>query len=199
MNRLKLMRFYLVGPMDHDREGGRGWREDMGEWLFSRKALPLNPYYKPVTKDHEEAFEDDDNYVIRSEAIKNGDFELASELMKPVIETDLRMVDHSDAIICNMDLDKRPCGTWDELFTAAGQNKPVIVHAEQGVKQLPPWMFGRFKHQMFFNTWNEIKNYLDYIDKDPKPDRLGKWRFFDYEPLVLKALDLQGVPKYHGG
>lgn len=193
------MRFYLVGPMDHDRESGRQWRDEMSDWLFERGAIPLNPYYKPVRIDHAEAFEDDDNYFARSEAIKIGDFDKARDMMKPVIETDLRMVDHSDVLVCNLDLDKRPCGTWDESITAANQNKPVIIRAVQGVKNLPPWMFGRFKHEMFFDEWSGVKQYLNHIDKDDNIDMLGKWKFFDYKPLVLRALGIQEVPQYVGG
>ena len=198
MNRLKLQRFYLVGPMDHDRESGREWREDMSEWLFSRKAIPLNPYYKPLL-DEEDGLEDDDNYKKRVEAQERGDWDELARLTVPVIRTDLRMVDHCDAIIVNMDLEKYPCGTWDEMFTAINQKKPVIVHAAQTRHKLPHWMFARFNHQMFFDTWEDLKNYLDDVDQGEEVENFNRWKFFDYEPLVLKALNLQQVPNYQGG
>ena len=49
----------------------------------------------------------------------------------------------------------------------------------------------RFPHQLFFDTWEQIKVYLNYIDTSNEVDDLGgRWKFFDYEPLVYKALGL---------
>ncbi|RLI47396.1 hypothetical protein DRO61_07970 [Candidatus Bathyarchaeota archaeon] len=193
MNRLKLMRFYLVGPMDNDREGGRQWREMISDWLLERSAIPLNPYEKPL-RNAETAAEDDNNFFARQKAKAEGDWRTVRELMKPVVHTDLRMVDHCDALIVHLDLDKKPCGTWDEIVTAANQNKPVLIHAVQGIKELPDWLFGRLHYDFFFNDWYEMKGYLDYINTEPdetlhvnEPSSL-KWKFFDYEPLVKEAL-----------
>lgn len=194
MNRLKLMRFYLVGPMDHDREGGREWRDMMSEWLLERGAIPLNPYYKPL-RDAGTAAEDDDNFSQRQQAKQDGNWPLVRELMKPVVHTDLRMVDHCDAIIVNLDLEKRPCGTWDEIITATNQNKPVLLHAVQGIKELPDWLFGRLPWEGFFESWGAMKAYLDMIDMETylHSHLGGRWKFFDYEPLVRKALKLEDI------
>lgn len=190
------MRFYCCGPMDFDRDCGREWREMMSEWLFDKHAIPLNPYYKPI-RDTDIAKEDDENYVKRQYAKRRGGWSTLRELMKPVVHTDLRMVDHCDAIVCNLDLDKRPCGTWDEIITGTNQNKPVLIHAVQGVKELPDWLFGRLPYQGFFDSWSNLKDYLNYIDTNDNPDDMGgRWKFFDYEPLVKKAL---GYPEYIGG
>lgn len=189
-NRLKLMRFYLVGPMDYDRDSGREWREDIGEWLISRKALPMDPYNKPMLDLHADGLEDDDNYEARKIAIASGDFAEARRLTKPVVSADLRMVDESSALICNLDLDKRPCGTWDETFMSAGQNKPIIIHCPQGVKNLPHWLFGRLNHECFFDTWPDVKKYLAHIDTDDNIDTLNRWKFFDLEPLIRRVLNL---------
>lgn len=184
------MRFYLVGPMDHDRNGGREWREMMSEWLLDRGAIPLNPYYKPL-RNAGTAAEDDDNFSVRQAEKRSGNWHLVRALMKPVVHTDLRMVDHCDAIICNLDLDKRPCGTWDEIITGTNQNKPVLIHAVQGMKELPDWLYGRLPWEGFFNEWDHMKDYLDYIDTSNEVGDLGgRWKFFDYEPLVRKALKL---------
>lgn len=194
MNRLCLMRFYLVGPMDYDRNSGREWRAEMEQWLLGRRAIPLNPYYKPLRDITDDAAENDDNFYRRLHAKKSRDFEEVRRLMKPVVHTDLRMVDHCDAIICNLDLEKRPCGTWDEIITGANQNKPVLIHAVQGVSELPDWLFGRLPHRAFFDEWLEMKDYLEYIDESTEVDDLGgRWKFFDYEPLVRQALGLEDI------
>jgi hypothetical protein len=166
----------------------------MSEWLLKRGAIPLNPYYKPL-RDANTAAEDDDNFFLRQEEKKSGDWERLRQLMKPVVHTDLRMVDHCDAIIVNLDLDKRPCGTWDEIITATNQNKPVLIHAVQGMEELPDWLYGRLPWQGFFNNWEDMKDYLTYIDTEETMEKVmtmgGRWKFFDYEPLVRKALGLE--------
>ena len=186
INRLKLMKIYMAGNMDHDRVGGRVWREDMEEWLFSRSAIPLNPYHKPV---HGIAEEDDDQYNRTRKAIIEGRYEDARQSMIDIVHIDLRMVDSSDALIVNINLDKRPCGSWDEIFMAASQNKPVLIHCAQGIRELPNWLFGRLPHELFFDSWNDMKTYLAHIDNDDIVDTVGRrWKFFDYSSLVERAL-----------
>lgn len=198
-NRLKLMRFYLVGPMDYDREAGRPWRVEMTDWLKQRKGLPIDPYHKPLLQIHKEAMEDDDRYEERNEIIDKlskqpYNTQLREELraiMKPIVHTDLRIVDHADVLVVNLDVEKRPCGTFDETFTGTDQNKPIIVHCPQGVSEIYPWMWGRLPHELFFDKWDDVYSYLDHIDTSPddKIDLLGRWKFFDLEPLIKEVLE----------
>lgn len=183
-----LQRCYLVGPMDHDRESGREWREEMADWLITRGVIPFDPYNKPVHALHMDGLEDDDCYDARRIAQNNGDWETVSEIMKPIVSIDLRMVDHADFIICNLDVEKRPCGTYDEIFMAAGQRKPVIIMCPQGKEAISPWLYGRLKHQLFFESWGDVRNYLDHINSDEDIDTLNRWKFFDVEGMVLEIL-----------
>ena len=189
-NRLKLMRFYEVGPMDWDREAGKPWRIELAKWLKSRGALPIDPYLKPMLKIHLDAMEDDDGYERRKAAMQKGDRDTVRQIMKPIVHTDLRIVDHSDCIIANLDLDKRPCGTYDEIYMAANQNKPVIVYCPQGVKSIPDWLWGRLHPKLFFDSWSDVKEYLRHIDEDDDIDLLGRWKFFDFEPLIREVLEI---------
>ena len=111
-------------------------------------------------------------------------------ITKPIVHTDLRIVDNADAIICNLDVEKRPCGTYDETFTAADQNKPIVVYCPTGLGDIPDWMWGRIPHELFFDSWQAVMDYLDHIDKDPDEDinLLNRWKFFDWEPLTQRAL-----------
>lgn len=193
-NRLKLMRFYLVGPMDHDRESGREWREEMTDWLINtRRALPMDPYHKPMLDLHADGLEDDDNYAKRKEAIATGRFDEARELTKPLRHVDLRMVDHSDAIIVNLDKDKHPCGTFEELFQANREKKPCIIHCPQGKKEVYDWLYGTLPHEIFFENWSDVKEYLRHIDEDENIDTLDRWLFFNMEPLIRRVLSLDGT------
>ena len=49
---------------------------------------------------------------------------------------------------------------------------------EQGKNQTPDWLFGTIPHQMFFSTWDEIKQYLIHIDTSENIDTHKRWYFF---------------------
>jgi len=183
MNRLKFMKAYLVGPMDHDRHSGREWRDMMSDWLRSRGVIPMNPYKKPLTSLSKQGLEDDDNYLLRKLAIKRGDRKEAARLTKPLRATDLRMVDETSFQIVNLDIEKRPCGTYEEIFTGNREKKPAIIFCPQGVENIPDWMYGTLPTELMFDDWEDVKDYLDHIDSDPDEqiDTLNRWVFFDLE------------------
>lgn len=200
-NRLKLMRIYLVGPMDFDREAGKPWRIELTKWLKSRRALPIDPYHKPMLAIHEDAMESDDGYERRKKAMATLPMtqearDTVRDVMKPVVHTDLRIVDHSDALVVNLDVDRRPCGTFDEMFTADNQNKPVIVYCPQGVQAIHDWCWGRLKPELFFDDWVNVKEYLRHIDEDDDIDLLGRWKFFDFEPLIREVLEMNIIAPF---
>jgi nucleoside 2-deoxyribosyltransferase len=98
--------------------------------------------------------------------------------MKTIRAVDLRLVDMSDFLIVNLDINTHPCGTLEEIFWANRQKKPIIIHMEQGKNQTPDWLFGTIPHQMFFSTWDEIKQYLVHIDTSENIDTHKRWYFF---------------------
>lgn len=175
--------------MDGDREGGKVWRQEMSRWLMDElQIISFDPYHKPLHDFHRVGLEDDDNHAQIVEAIACQDYDLVRELVKPIVSTDLRCVDFADFILCNLDMQKRPCGTFDELYMAAGQRKPVIVHSPHGIQDLPPWLFGRLRPELFFSSWDDIKDYLKHIAFDDDIDDLGKWKFFDIEKYILEII-----------
>lgn len=191
LNRLRLQRIYLVGPMDYDRDAGKPWREDLTIWLKARKALPIDPYCKPIIYDIA-AKEDDDMAERREAAMQMGDFDAVSKIVKKIRVTDLRITDMSDVVVANLDIEKVPCGTYEEIFTCNRSKKPILVHCPQGVKEIPRWMFGVLPYQFFFDSWTDVKEYLRHIDEDEVINTLGRWRFFDFEPLIREVLELPG-------
>ncbi len=190
-NRLKFSRAYLVGPMDHDRESGRQWREDLSQWLLEKlQVIVFDPYNKPLHDIHRDGLEDDDNYFYRELALETERWELMREYMKPVVATDLRMVDNVDFLIVNLDIEKHPCGTFDECFTADNQNKPVIIYCPQGKSKIYHWLWGRLKPELFFDDWDDVKAYLEHVAfaPDDEIDCLDRWKFFDIENLILDVV-----------
>ena len=185
MNRLLLSKFYLVGPMDFDRASGIAWRQDIGAYIRKRGAIALDPYNKPTHNGKD--LENDDFHAERTRAMSEGRYDDVSKLMKGIRNVDLRMVDYSDAIICNLDMEKRPCGTIEEIVLANREKKPVMIYCPQGKDQIPPWLYGMLPHELFFDMWGDIRKYLTHIDEDDDIDTLGRWCFFD---LVRETADI---------
>ena len=181
MNRLKYSKFYLAGPMDACRDEGREWRDELTPFLENLGIVVLNPYNKPILD--ECGLEDDINHSLVQQALSRKDYDEVTRLMKNIRQVDLRMTDHADAIIVNLDLTKRPCGTWEEIFTANRAKKPVIVKCDKK-EELPPWIFSVIPHQLFFESWNEVEKYIKHVNEDIYVDKLGRWVFFDLESQI---------------
>lgn len=172
-NRIKGLRTYLCGAMDRAPDGGVGWRRSVGQYLMTRGVVVLDPANKPIDIGVED-FESRDK---RKEWKSNGDYTKVAETMKIIRNTDLRMVDISDFLIVNLDLDIHPCGTYEELFLANRQKKPILLRVVQGKNQAPDWLFGTIPHETIFSAWEEVKDYLDRVDNGSLID--NRWMFFD--------------------
>jgi len=176
MNRLALNRGYLCGAMDRVTDGGVGWRQDLIESLKELKILWLDPCHKPI----DIGVEDLENQALRQKAKRAGDFEFVRNQMRQIRPVDLRMVDIADFLVVNLDLSVHATGTYEELFLANREKKPVIVRVAQGVEHTPDWLFGTLPFEMIFSTWDEVKAYLMHIAHDPVVDRLNRWYFFQF-------------------
>ena len=106
-------------------------------------------------------------------------YEEFSNMMKTIRAVDLRLVDISDFLIVNLDINTHPCGTLEEIFLANRSKKPVLIRMEQGKNQTPDWLFGTLPHSMFFSTWDEVREYLSHIDTDTFINCENRWRFFN--------------------
>ena len=174
-NRLKNQRVYLAGAMDRVADRGNGWRDNITPFLEDLGVVVFNPIKKPTAVGQEDEATHQHKIKLKSE--KN--YDELSKLMKTIRSVDLRLVDISDFLIVNLDLDVHPCGTYEELFLANRSKKPVVIHIEQAKQNAPDWLFGTIPHQMIFSTWSEIENYLQYIHTNPEIDLANRWRFFD--------------------
>ena len=185
-HRLFGLRTYLVGAMEDAPDGGVQWRERITPWLNSRGVIVFNPCDKPCDVGSEKP----EDRIYRQQLIREGKYDEAIEDAGPLRPVDLRMVDISDFLVVNINTDHHACGTYEEITTANRQKKPIIVHCEQGKAGCPPWLFlmlGK-SHRTIFSTWDEVKDYLDYIDSDPVPESLKRWVFFDLEKVTAPAI-----------
>jgi nucleoside 2-deoxyribosyltransferase len=175
MNRLLNQRVYLAGAMDRVADRGNGWRDDITPFLESLGIIVFNPIKKPSTIGQE----DESVQQLKKLYKLNNEYDKLSSLMKTIRAVDLRLVDISDFLIVNLDLDIHPCGTYEEIFWANRQKKPIIVHMVQGKNQAPDWLFGTIPHQMIFSSWLEIRDYLNHINIYSEIKTFNRWYFFN--------------------
>ncbi len=174
MHRLERHHAYLAGPIDDIQDRGVGWRKDITKFLNKLKIGVLCPINKPIGTQEDEGFLEDVNSLK-----EQGRFEEAYQIMKDVVADDYRMVDKADFVILYIDRDAHMCGSYHESALAVYQRKPVIICCKQGVENVPNWLFGMCKYQMFFNDWNKVKEYIEHICYDAKVECHNRWKFFD--------------------
>lgn len=174
-NRLKNQRVYLAGAMDRVADRGNGWRDNITPFLENLGIVVLNPIKKPTLIGQED--EQTHKYKVKLKLEKN--YDELSQLMKVIRSIDLRLVDISDFLIVNLDLDTHPCGTYEEIFLANRSKKPVVVHMQQGKQKAPDWLFGTIPHQMIFSNWDDLKKYIEYINIHSQIEHFNRWRFFN--------------------
>lgn len=179
MNNLLNQRAYLAGAIDlAGKDKGRGWREYIKPTLSRFGIKILDPCNKPTFLAREES---PDYFALKAKLKLEGRYDELSEIMKPIRQIDLALIDRSDLIIAAIDTNIHCCGTYEELAWAARCKKPIIIMCVQGKHGIPDWLFAMSKHESYFGSWDEVYSYLNYIDKTPqdKIETLGRWKFFN--------------------
>lgn len=115
--RLRNLSYYLCGPIDKCPNYGKQWRDLIIDKLHKYKCKSLDPLNKPF----DTGIEDTENIKQRKMWKEAGKYDLLKQDMKIIRNVDLRMVDLSDFIIANLDMNLNPCGTWEEIFWANRQ------------------------------------------------------------------------------
>lgn len=174
MNRLHNQRVYLAGAIDRVEDRGQTWRDNISPFLRSLGVTVFNPIIKPA----EIGLEDEDTHLVKTKLKSQKRYDELSSMMKVIRSVDLRLVDISDFMIVNLDLDVHPCGTLEEIFWANRQKKPIIIHMVQGKENTPDWLFGTIPHQNIFSDWDELKTYLSHINESENIETHRRWYFF---------------------
>lgn len=159
-NLLKDSRVYLCGGMEKAPDNGAHWRQNLKPFLRSLGIKIFDPTNKPIEIGHEK-FEDRNYHKLLRE---RQDYDEIAKVSKIIRRVDLRMVSICDFLIVNIDTEISTCGTWEELFLANSQKKPILMHCEQGKQNCPFWLFGTIPHWNIFDSWDEIKDYLTSIN-----------------------------------
>lgn len=155
-DRLKGMRCYLAGPMEFATNNGADWRQRITPFLEELGITVIDPC-KTVHKDgmtEPELLEK----IKKARAVN--DYNELVKVGKPVRALDLRMVDISDFLIVNVDQNIPMCGTWEEIFTANRQKKPILIRWVGGKGSASIWMFGTLPHHYIFNSFDDLQDYI---------------------------------------
>lgn len=170
---LKGSKCYLSGAMETTEDHGVEWRQELTPFLRYLGVVVLDPCDKPI----DIVIEDPVRWKMLRAA---GRFDELSAEMKVLRHVDLRMVDLADFLIVNMNNDIRTTGTWEEICLANRQKKPIVMRIAQGKKELGLWFFGQLRHEMIFDSWDDVKRYLKLVDLDCVGS-LNRWLFFNLE------------------
>lgn len=187
MNKLRGSRCYLCGAMDRVKDAGVGWRKMIRQEL----QMGLN-WLDPTRKPINVGLEDDESRKRRKFNKAAGDFEAVRAEMKTIRHVDLRMVDICDFLIVNLDMDVHASGTYEELYLANSQKKPVLVHVEQGKANAPDWLFGTLPDEYIFTDWKDLVNYVRGVAHGNIVDVHDRWGFFDWmgdKPKTTMTVD----------
>lgn len=178
MNKLKGSRAYLAGPIDYCDDDGVKWRRDMAKFLRSRGVIVLDPTEKPISGLDDIPSEIGEEKRKTQKIKASGDFDAFRTIAKKIRNMDLRMTDIADFLVVYIDQSIPMCGTWEELFNANRQKKPIIVVIKDGPAGAPLWLHGTIDYKYMFNSFRAAKEFLVRIDTDTeKMD--GRWQLLD--------------------
>lgn len=162
---LKGVSCFLSGPIDRVSDDGVQWRNYIKEQAETRDLgiSFFDPCDKPEGLGCEIGIEK--NKV--KDLIQEGNWEEAKAFVKTFRRYDLRGVDTSDFLIVKVDLDVHMCGTYDELFTAEREQKPVLIIMGKGQKKedIPTWLIAFIHEDEIFETEDECLDYLAKLNK----------------------------------
>ena len=176
-NRLKGMRIYLAGPIDHAKDDGIGWRNELKKFIKKKGAFALDPCDKPIS--YAAYGEVGTEKTKMLELKKMGRFFELSEQMKKIAHVDLRMTDVSDCVVDYLNPNITMFGTIHELINSLQQRKPTLVVIEGGKKNAPNWLFGIMDYNFMFDSFDELEEFLTLVDEASFDPDLTRWVFFD--------------------
>ena len=162
MNNLDGIKAFLSGGIDRVEDDGTQWRQEIRQKCEDLPIIFFDPTDKPDGLGCEVGMEKD---TIKK-YLRQGDWESASEWSKNVRHIDLRMIDKTDLYIIYVDLDCHLCGTYNELFEAEKQQKPLFAIMKEPYRKcdFPAWLVSIFREKEVFEGIDNCVDYLKQIN-----------------------------------
>ena len=167
------LRCYLAGPVEFSDDIGKGSyfeRNELEPFLREIGIFPINP--------RKLSFNGVGEISNRKKIFADKNFEEVRRQMKIIVRKDLRAVDISDFVIAYFPKDAKTTGTIHEIVEADHQQKPVLIICPEGIENIPIWFYGILPYRYFFDSLNDLKEYLYKIVSDKEfRDKDDRWRF----------------------
>ena len=159
---------FLSGPIDRVSDDGVQWRNYIKE-QSEKRGLGLH-FFDPCDKPEGLGSEIGIEKNKFQEPIRENKWQEAQDFVKQFRRYDLRGVDTSDFLIVKVDMDCHMCGTYDELFTAEREQKPILVIMGKGQKKvdIPTWLVAFIHPDEIFETEDECLDHLEKLNTGEK-------------------------------
>jgi len=166
MNELDGKRCVLSGGIDRVVDDGVEWRRYIKKECKKRNIniVFFDPCDKPNGLGSEIGVE---KTKVRA-LIGNNKWDEAKEYVKTFRHYDLRAIDWSDFVIVKIDINSHLCGSYDEIFLAERELKPVFVIMEEGQTKydIPTWLVSFIHEDEIFKNKDECIEYLMKINNN---------------------------------
>ena len=96
-----------------------------------------------------------------------------SKIAKSFVRKDLSIIRQCDFIIAYLPKGVRTFGTTHEIIENHNNKKPTLLVTDGNIINLPLWFYGFVPTKYMFNNWEEMYNYLHFVDD-------GVFRGHDY-------------------
>lgn len=171
MNALRDTRVYLAGNMEYT-EDCVDWRDYVKTKLSDVGIKVLSPLDTTFVDQKTESHDDRERLKRNRES---GNLLAVHEYMRQVIQKDLRLIDLSDFVIVNFEIQKPTFGTMHEIVIADQQKKPIFLIVNDKSKT-PLWLMGLLKPHYIYNNIDEALEIIKKIDSGVKEIDLRRWR-----------------------
>lgn len=149
---------YLIGGIEFMSDDGIGWRQKLIDmsWDNGVRVKFIDPCNKPVKIAGEIGPEKKKLQRLKEE----GQWAEVKKIIHKIRRYDLRFVDYSDFLIVYIDPSVPTCGTWDEVFSAEDQKKPILVICKGGAVKAPVWLLDVVRTEEIFENLEDLVNHL---------------------------------------
>ena len=155
----------LSGAIDRVADDGAVWRNYVkGE--CKKRNLNIR-WFDPCDKPNGLGSETSIEKTHVRELIIQNKWEEAKDFVKEFRRYDLRGIDWSDFVIVKIDLNVHLCGTYNEIFIAERQGKPIFVIMGEGQKKtdIPTWLISFINPDEIFESEDDCLDYLEKINQ----------------------------------
>lgn len=160
------MMVFLSGPIEKTNDDGVGWRNYIKDKI-EEKEFNLK-VFDPCDKPKGLGSEIGSEITKIKKLIKESRWSEVKRFVREFRRFDLRGVDTSNFIIVKIDTSVHTCGTYDEIFTAEREGKPILVILGDNQKKedLPSWLFAFINPEEIFQTEDDCIEYLEKINNN---------------------------------